>query len=216
MACLEPKYCECLSKCEVFDFAEHSEHSAALLPCDFRLLVLPNLKIFWDANIIKQQIGWAKEKLSFESQKSYEASEVWKTHVLGTKTIGVKTMQSYLGIQFSLVKATYGAKIQERLVSGREQEKCDIAKCMAYCSAECESQCESLDSTEESFLAEISWTKDMCDVESSKKYITQQCKDIQEATTSCDANCDGAFPNFKPGKIIITGIFLLLTVRLEF
>merc|ERR1712224_1139045 len=42
------------------------------VPCDFNLLVLPNLGIFWNARQVKEQITWAKEKLAYESAKSYE------------------------------------------------------------------------------------------------------------------------------------------------
>merc|ERR1719156_469194 len=101
-------------------------------------------------------------------------------------------MQGLLGIQWSLVKATYGQKIAERLVQGTSKVRCEVAKCVAYCASTCETQCESLDSQDESFLEEIGWVKDWCDVEASKAAIATQCKDIKEKEEGCDANCDSA------------------------
>jgi hypothetical protein len=157
--------------------------------------VLPNLKIFWDGRSIKEQIVWAKEKLQYEAAKSY--SGPWKDHVLGSKKIGVVTMQSYLGLQFSLVKLTYAAQIRERVVSSTETQKCDIAKCMAFCAQACESQCDMLESTEETYLSEISWTKEMCDVEGSKTLIATQCDNLKQSLSQCDANCDMASPKLS-------------------
>lgn len=210
IACLEPKFCQCMAGCKVFSNTDEGQ-TFTPLPCDYRFLVLPNLKIFWDGRLMKQEINWAKEKLNFEAQKEYDAT--WKTHVIMGKTIGVKSLQALLGMQFSLIKATYGAKIQERVISSRAPQRCEIAKCMAFCSKECESQCESLDSTDESFLAEISWTKDMCDVEKSKAMIKDQCMFIATNGTAevggdCDANCDHA------GSFSFSFLFILFFVRL--
>eukprot|EP00746_Dinoflagellata_sp_MGD_P154705 gnl/MRDRNA2_/MRDRNA2_84987_c0_seq1.p1 gnl/MRDRNA2_/MRDRNA2_84987_c0~~gnl/MRDRNA2_/MRDRNA2_84987_c0_seq1.p1 ORF type:complete len:244 (+),score=31.43 gnl/MRDRNA2_/MRDRNA2_84987_c0_seq1:63-794(+) len=214
LACLEPDFCNCLQGCSAIDPFGNDQiklvgkhiNTGIYLPCDFRLLVLPNLKLFWDQKTIKGQITWAKEKLTFENAKDYSASETWKAHVIGAKTFGVKSMQSLLGIQWSLFKMTYGANLQQRLLAAPEKDKCDIAKCMVYCAKECKSQCEGLDSTDESFLAEISWTKDMCDVEKSKTMVGDQCKGIKDSLASCDANCDGA--NSPASKIM----FYLLAI----
>jgi hypothetical protein len=196
-ACLEPQYCKCLSNCNVL---QPDIFHRSFLKCDYTLLVLPNLKIFWDGRSIKEQIIWAKEKLQYEAAKSYSGDGPlikWKDHVLGSKKMGVIAMQSYLGIQFSLVKATYGAQIQERLVSSAENQKCDIAKCMAFCAKACESQCDMLESTDQTYLSEISWTKEMCDVEGSKALIATACDDLKQSLSQCDANCDMASPKWS-------------------
>jgi hypothetical protein len=183
------------------------------LPCDFRLLVLPNLKIFWNARSIKEQITWAKEKLAYEAAKNYEGS--WKSHVLGSKKGGVTFMESLLGIQFSLVKMTYDAQIQQRLVSAKSaSESCDMAKCLAFCSQSCVSQCDQLTSSDETFLTEISWTKEMCDVESSKELITQRCNDIKSTSSDCDANCDKACSQIVSFVLAFSIVMLMTTTAL--
>merc|ERR1711937_950087 len=100
-------------------------------------------------------------------------------------------------MQFSLIKATYEAKVQERIISSRTTEICDVAKCLSFCSQVCESQCGELDSTEESFLGEISWTKDMCDVERSKTLLSERCNDLKSKSSECDANCDSSMSTCK-------------------
>lgn len=189
-ACQEPKFCECLSKCAVFQRQSFGVLGANLLPCDFNLLVVPNLGLDWNAREIQTEVAWAKEKLEYENQKTYEG--VWKTHVLGGKMGAAKFMQALLGTQLNLVKMTYEAAIQERIVSANDLATCDIAKCLSFCSQSCESQCEQLDNSEESFLTEISWTKSMCDVDGSKALISSRCNDLKSKSSGCDAACDHA------------------------
>jgi len=150
-------------------------------------------------------VSYAKEKLAYEAGKSYEGT--WKDHVIGSKTGGVKGMQALLGTQFLLTKGVYQARLQERVTVGTDLQKCDIAKCQAFCTSACESQCESLDSNEEAFLGEISWTKEMCDVEGSKKMISDDCEAIKAASEGCDANCGGGHrqSNFD---ILLIGLLL--------
>lgn len=198
-ACMEPKLCQCISGCKVF--AEPDTGGGERLPCDDRLLVVPNLGIWWNARQIKGEVTFAKEKLGFEAAKTYDG--VWKAHVLDGKKAGVRGMQSLLGVQLNLVKSTYEASIQGRIAGATNVRACNIAKCLAFCADSCESQCEQLESTDETFLAEIDWTKDMCDVESSKALLSQRCKDIKEKSTDCDASCDGSVSDSFSSLIMV-------------
>merc|ERR1719265_170667 len=91
----------------------------------------------------------------------------------------------------NFVKAHYISFIQAR-TKGAAAEQCDAAKCIAFCTNTCESMCTDLESTDESFLSSISWTKDMCDIEKAKGAMKADCEKIRENTDSCDANCDRA------------------------
>jgi hypothetical protein len=164
--------------------------SSASLRCDFRLLVIPNLKKYWNSRDIKYQITWAKEKLSFESAKGMEGG--WKDLALKGKKGLVTRFTAILGMQTMSLKKAYEAHLSEKLLVANDKDKCDMAKCISFCSSECESQCDDMDSTDESFLKGVSWTKDMCDVDGSKTLIKEKCNGLKEEISDCDANCDSS------------------------
>merc|ERR1719263_2215668 len=89
---------------------------------------------------------------------------------------------------------TYAGGIAETLVKSNKEDQCKVAQCLAFCvNNACESQCDDqFESTDESFLAEISWTKEMCDTESAKASVKEQCETIKTGSEGCDANCDSA------------------------
>lgn len=154
-------------------------------------MALPALGIFWGERTIKVNIAAAKEKLAYEGGKSYDAG-VWKDHVINSQKAGVGGMYGLLGIQYQLMKSTYEVGIQGRLVGATPEQGCDVGKCLAYCSGSCESQCDELEKTDEAYLEEIGWTKDMCDVPGSQEMIKAKCTDIKAKFEGCDASCDAA------------------------
>lgn len=215
-ACKEPDLCRCMAGCQIFG---SNQGIAGRYQCEKPFLVLPNLGIFWGPRIIDQQVTWAKEKLAFEASKSYDAP--WKDHVLGGKKAGVAGMYGLLGITINAMKARYSSHIQSRVLEVGAVGQCDLAKCIAFCKNTCESMCAELESTDDSFLASISWTKDMCDIEGAKTKMKTECENVRDAIPkvaqdkgfasvpqACDANCDSA-----PVVGSLTG-FVLIVIRL--
>jgi len=200
-ACKEPAMCECLTGCGVFSNQQEPAYT-----CGKPLNVVPTLKIFWGPRIIEQQITFAKEKLAFEAAKTYDSP--WKEHVLGGGKMGVIGMYALLGISINVMKATYTGAIQTRTLAAGTKRKCDFAMCIAYCSSKCEAMCDMLESTDETYLTGISWTKAMCDVDGSKDLMKTACNDLKAASEGCDANCDGA----ETAKVAVPLTFLGLSL----
>merc|ERR1719387_3374103 len=94
-----------------------------------------------------------------------------------------------LGMSLNAIKGHYTSVIQHRAATSALT--CDLAKCVAFCANQCESMCTELESTDESFLAGISWSKEMCDVDGAKSVMKTVCEDFQDS--DCDANCDAAW-----------------------
>jgi len=182
-ACKEPELCKCFRGCSVLD-----EHGS--VGCHKPLLVVPNLKVFWGPRLILQQVASAKEKVAYESAKTY--TDPWKGHVIGTKQGAVKGMYGLLGISLNVLKSSYQATITSKSKTLNAVGTCDLAKCIAFCKQQCESGCSMLEKSDEAFLGTISWTKDMCDVDGSKQLMTTQCNEMVATAESCDANCDRA------------------------
>lgn len=202
-ACKDPELCNCLAGCEAL-----KSSSGPGMECENRLLVVPNLGIYWGPRDIVQQVTAAKEKLAFEASKTYDAP--WKDHVLNTKKGGVAGMYGLLGMAHSVLKSSYTAFIQGQMLAGNPKEKCDIAKCIAFCQNSCESMCEDLASTDEAALAGISWTKGMCDVEGAKAAMKTECSAVKDLPgVDCDANCDGA-----PGTGAFSAFVFFLSIGL--
>merc|ERR1719359_2273786 len=102
-------------------------------------------------------------------------------------------MYGLLGSFYTGFKDSYATGIMAKVYGNNPTKGCEVAKCLAYCiNGACESQCDGLESTDEKFLDEISWTKDMCDMEASKESVKTQCESIKTSLEGCDANCGGA------------------------
>jgi hypothetical protein len=195
--------CKCLGGCSIL---QDTYVGQGPLVCEQPLLILPNFGLYWGPRLIQQQVTWAKEKLAYEAGKGYEDG-AWKMHVLAYKNGAVSAFYGLLGMSLNVIKANYIGFVTGRSMALGAEGKCDLAKCIAYCTASCESMCSELDGTDEAFLATISWTKGMCDLDASKETIKQACEGVKASVTTfsaskglpaakeCDAKCDGAFSN---------------------
>jgi len=182
-ACKEPKLCDCLWDCSVL--SDEREYQ-----CDFGLIVVPNLGVWFGPRHVRQIIVAAEEKLEMEESSLWEGR--WKKHVIGKHDIAVKDNKGLLAVWYALLKSTYESRINARM-KGLLETRCDIGKCIGFCVDVCNNQCEMekiLDSADTVYLEEIGWSTDACDLDVSKAKMKKMCNDVKVDVLKCDANCD--------------------------